>query len=123
MTTILGVDVSEYQGTNLPWQSWRKFGVDFALIRASEGFHLDLHTFEHLAGCQAAGIQVGWYHAVSPWTWRDPKVQAQVFSNRVPVDDTPLYVGVPRYWIDVEVPGGGRLYPDGLPETLDRNSN
>lgn len=103
--TIFGVDVSEYQPVNLPWRRWRAFGIDFAIIRASEGFHADLHTLDHLAGCQDAGIQVGWYHAVSPWTWRDPTLQAQVFSGRVPQDDTPLYPGVPRYWIDVEVAG------------------
>lgn len=102
---ILGVDVSEYQGSNLPWARWKDFGVQFAIIRSSEGLHLDLRTFDHLRGCQDAGIQAAWYHAVSPRTWRDPAVQAQVFAGRVPEDDTPLYPGVPRYWLDVEVPG------------------
>jgi GH25 family lysozyme M1 (1,4-beta-N-acetylmuramidase) len=64
--TLLGVDVSFYQG-DVDWQAVKDSGVDFAMIRcgyrgATEGNIYEDETFrQNIEGALAAGLRVGAY--------------------------------------------------------------
>lgn len=60
-----GIDVSQWQGV-IDWQSVKKNGVDFAIIRAGYGKEydqVDLKFHENMKNAQAAGMDCGayWY--------------------------------------------------------------
>lgn len=65
-TSLLGVDVSGYQG-NIDWEAVKDDGVDFALIRVggrfinSGGLYEDSYFEKNVEGALAAGLKVGVY--------------------------------------------------------------
>ena len=62
----LGVDVSRWQ-TGIDWQVFKAAGIDFALIKASQGARLqDARRREHNQGARAAGMLTGFFHWVDP---------------------------------------------------------
>lgn len=74
ITSIPGIDVSEFQG-DIDWQKVREAGVEFAIIRVGYRtygggeINFDQKFAENLAGADAAGIKTGVYffsQAVSP---------------------------------------------------------
>ncbi|MEN6481689.1 MAG: glycoside hydrolase family 25 protein [Anaerolineaceae bacterium] len=71
---IFGVDVSTWQ-KKVDWQVLKAGGVDFALVKASQGSQQkDARCEQHLRGAQAAGLLSGVYH------WCDPtcRVESQI---------------------------------------------
>lgn len=67
MDTILGTDVSKWQGPKLDWGAIAAMGVRFAFCKATEHVgHVD-PTFERNAPAAAkAGLLVGSYHVLRP---------------------------------------------------------
>ena len=73
--SVLGIDVSEWQGSQIDWQQVKNAGVKFVMIRVgwrgSEQGVLTADTYaqRNYAGASAAGIQVGAYifsQAITP---------------------------------------------------------
>ena len=59
---ILGVDVSHWQG-EIDWPEVNAAGIDFAMVKASEGVHeVDPMFHANVKGAHAAGLCVGAYH-------------------------------------------------------------
>lgn len=68
---IFGVDVSAWQ-EKVDWQVLKAGGVDFALVKASQGSQQkDARFKQHLDGAQAAGLLSGVYH------WCDPTCRVE----------------------------------------------
>lgn len=72
MTTLSGVDVSNNNGT-INWSAVAASGVQFALIKASDGYHnadgslyTDLYFPANWAGCHDNQIARGAYHFARP---------------------------------------------------------
>jgi lysozyme len=60
--TIMGVDVSHYDGT-IDWTKAHAAGVEFAFMKATEGLTITDGTYAtNLAGARAAGVIAGAYH-------------------------------------------------------------
>jgi lysozyme len=92
--TVEGVDVSEAQGF-VDWDAVHAAGVDFAIIKATQGTYDTQSTFaDDWAGAQAAGVIRSAYHFFDPT--EDGVAQAQHFLAVV-----------------------GTLGPADLPATLD----
>ncbi len=72
-TTVRGVDVSVYQGT-IDWPAAAAGGVDFTIIRQSNGTTDDTTFVRNWNGSRAAGIIHGAYQYFNPWG--DPTAQA-----------------------------------------------
>lgn len=90
----LGVDVSEYQrGIDLD-------GLDFAVIRTTDGDYRDTAFPEHAAAAGAAGLDTAAYHFLRAPSEGTP-VAAQVEAS-VAV----LGAFRPPMWLDVESPAG-----------------
>jgi GH25 family lysozyme M1 (1,4-beta-N-acetylmuramidase) len=61
-----GIDVSHYQGT-ISWGAVASDGVDFAIIKATEGRkYVDPKFASNRTNAQLAGVTVGMYHVASP---------------------------------------------------------
>jgi GH25 family lysozyme M1 (1,4-beta-N-acetylmuramidase) len=96
---LLGVDVSHWQARNLPWTTWRNFGVRFAIIRAGIGYVGDHGHEMHRRQARAAGLYTGSYWAIlahdSETTRFDPIQAAQNFHRLIPPgDELPPFVDV-----------------------------
>jgi lysozyme len=92
--TVEGIDVSEAQGS-VDWNAAHAAGVDFAVIKATQGTYDTQSTFAgDWAGAQAAGVIRSAYHFFDPT--EDGVAQAQHFLAAV-----------------------GTLAPGDLPATLD----
>lgn len=62
---ILGIDVSHHQGAALDFKAFAADGIQFAIIKATEGANfLDDQFTRNLARAQAAGLLVAAYHYV-----------------------------------------------------------
>lgn len=79
---VHGVDVSRWQG-DIDWQKLRRYGANFAYIKATDGGdHLDPKFHENWRGAAAAGIRRGAYHF---FYWcRTAASQAEWFIRNVP---------------------------------------
>jgi lysozyme len=82
-----GIDVSHWNGV-LDWTAIKKYGIDFAYIKATESTTLKDHMFEqHVNGAKAAGVPWGPYHFFRYVA--DAKAQAAEFYNTVSAVGTP----------------------------------
>jgi hypothetical protein len=65
--TVLGVDVSSWQGDAINWAKAKAAGVRVAWVQASEGTtYRNPHFAQQVAGAGAAGILAGAYHMSHP---------------------------------------------------------
>lgn len=96
---VRGVDVSSYQG-RIDWPVLSRQGVDFAIIKATEGSGDEDERFEtNWRDAKASGLIVGAYHFLSFDS--SAERQAQNIFRTVPADAGTLPVTV-----DVELYGG-----------------
>ena len=97
--TIHGVDVSEHQDGMSLKQAARE-GIDFAIVRTTDGTHRDRCYRSHLDDAEAAGLVTAAYHFL-----RNPSegttVAQQVQASLEVMGDKKRPV-----WIDVETPAG-----------------
>lgn len=99
MPTLLGIDVSDFQG-RVDWQTVAKSGVVFAFAKATEGATFVADTFAtNWAGMKTAGLVRGAYHFFRPT--KDPIAQANLFlrTAKTAIGDLPPV-------LDVEVSDG-----------------
>lgn len=62
MSKIIGIDVSEHNGT-LDWAKIKKAGIEFAIIRTGYGTsHVDTQFKNNMKGAIEQGIHIGAYH-------------------------------------------------------------
>lgn len=62
MAALLGVDVSHHQG-NIDWDAWARFGVQFAICKATEGSGFKDDRFKYnLSNARRVGILAAAYH-------------------------------------------------------------
>lgn len=62
MANILGIDVSEHNGT-LDWAKIKKAGISFAIIRTGYGTsHVDTQFKKNILGAIEQGLHIGIYH-------------------------------------------------------------
>jgi lysozyme len=82
VSVLEGVDVSEYQGTTIDWNTVRASGRAFAYARASVGTsHLDSSFAQHYAAIKAAGLLRGAYHTFDATV--DANMQANSFLSTI----------------------------------------
>lgn len=63
---LRGIDVSKWQG-NIDWTRVKAAGIQFAIIKATEGTTVvDPRFQQNVKGAQAVGIKVGTYHYAHP---------------------------------------------------------
>jgi lysozyme len=92
--TVKGMDVSYYQGT-IDWTKVKADGVQYAIIRVSDGLNTPDTKFDsYWAGSRAAGVLHGAYQFFEPS--QDPIAQADMLLAKI-----------------------GTLKPDDLPPTID----
>jgi GH25 family lysozyme M1 (1,4-beta-N-acetylmuramidase) len=97
--TVKGIDVSVYQGT-INWAAVKAAGVEYALIRVSDGSFVDTKFDTNWAGSRAAHVIHGAYQFLRPD--QDPIAQADYLLSKIgtmKADDLPPVV-------DVEVTDG-----------------
>lgn len=88
MADLFGIDVSIMQGT-IDWRKAKAGGVDFAMIKASQGWTLahDAYLFPdrqfttNIANATAAGIPVGAYHYLTAATVAEAEREADYFLS------------------------------------------
>src|SRR4051812_32614939 len=73
--TVLGIDVSYYQGT-IDWGAVKASGREFAITRINDGNFMDPKFDENWAGIKAAGMIRGAYQFFRPGM--DASAQADV---------------------------------------------
>lgn len=97
--TLFGVDVSEHQD-GMSLKQAKREGVDFAIIRTTDGTHRDRCYRSHLDDAEAAGLVTAAYHYL-----RNPSegttVPQQVQASLEVMGDKKRPM-----WIDVETPAG-----------------
>ena len=97
--TLFGVDVSEHQD-GMSLKRAKREGVDFAIIRTTDGTYKDRCYPSHLEDAEAAGLVTAAYHYL-----RNPSegttVAQQVQASLEVMGDKKRPV-----WIDVETPAG-----------------
>lgn len=80
---IKGIDVSHHQGT-INWTSVANDGVEFAIIKATEGTSFfDPVCSTNVANAKANGIKVGVYHFARFTSNVEALAEAQYFLNRI----------------------------------------
>jgi GH25 family lysozyme M1 (1,4-beta-N-acetylmuramidase) len=63
VTLTNGIDVSNYQGTNINWTTVKNAGYPFAFTKATEGVDfIDASFTTNMANATAAGVYIGPYH-------------------------------------------------------------
>jgi lysozyme len=98
--TVKGMDVSYYE-TSVDWVAAHAAGIDFAIIRATDGTqYIDPKFPEYWAGAKAAGVIRAAYQFFRPA--EDPIAQADLLLQKM----GPPEVGDLPPVIDVEVNGG-----------------
>lgn len=118
---ILGIDGSEFQEGEPPWAL-----CQFAIIRATIGYRMDVRFAQHYKALTAAGKPFAFYHALlkhnpedasdtHPPVTYDPVRQAAALLAIIGDDDlspirivdpvTGQVILVPRVWVDVEALG------------------
>lgn len=98
--TLFGVDVSEHQsGMNLGMAA-AEAGLDFAIIRTTDGTHRDLIYRSHMEDAERAGLITAAYHYLrNPSEGRPIAAQVQASLDVMGDYRRPI-------WIDVETPAG-----------------
>lgn len=77
--TYKGIDVSHWQG-RIDWQKVKKSGVNFAVLKATEGTYYRDNTFEtNYRGAMSAGLNVGAYHYAKFKSVAQAKAEAYYF--------------------------------------------
>lgn len=80
MATLKGVDVSNWQGSDIDWRAAKASGIDFAWAKASEGANYTDRTWPgNRDRALAAGVAIGAYHYAHPGS--DPVAQANLFIH------------------------------------------
>lgn len=75
-----GIDVSHWQG-DINWQKVKSSGIDFAIIKATEGVgYVDPCFKSYTQGAASAGLHIGAYHFLR---LGDAKQQAKEFINAI----------------------------------------
>src|SRR5438874_4118723 len=98
--TVQCMDVSSYE-TSIDWPTAKSAGIQFAIIRATDGTQfLDPKFADYWAGARAAGVIRGAYQFFRPA--EDPIAQADLLLSTM----GPLEPGDLPPVIDVEVTGG-----------------
>jgi GH25 family lysozyme M1 (1,4-beta-N-acetylmuramidase) len=98
--TVKGMDVSYYE-TSVDWNAAHAAGIDFAIIRVTDGTqYIDPKFPEYWAGAREAGVIRSAYQFFRPA--EDPIAQADLLLSRM----GPLQPGDLPPVIDVEVNGG-----------------
>lgn len=105
-----GIDVSYYQGT-IDWARVKAAGIDFAIIRSSDGFtYNDSQFVNNVKGCINNSIPFGVYHYARATNAEEANIEADHVFNRLnaagvtPGNITyPIYYdiensGTPNYW-------------------------
>jgi len=103
-STLLGVDVSQFQGT-VDWNTVAASGIQFAFARVSDGSRLDDEFDQNYAAIKAAGLIRGAYQFFEPG--QDPSAQAALVLQKIGTLD----VGDLPPVLDVEVTGGQSSAP------------
>jgi len=79
--TYSGVDISDYQGS-ISWSEAAADGIEFAMIKATEGNSLTESTFyTNVSGANANGIAAGAYHYARFTSISDAKSEAEHFLS------------------------------------------
>ena len=79
MTKLLGIDVSQHNGT-LDWDIIKKDGIKFAIIRSSWGHFVEDQQFRrNVKECERVGMPYGLYHYSYVATQQQMKEEAQGF--------------------------------------------
>lgn len=66
-TTVVGIDVSEWQGSQIDWAQVKAAGIEFVMIRVgyrgyeSGKLNADEHAQKNYQGASAAGLKIGAY--------------------------------------------------------------
>lgn len=95
---ILGIDISHWDEV-VDFNLLRAMGVEFVIVKASQGTQADDRFAAHVAEASAAGMIVGSYHWSDPMV--DDRLQAAYFVERL--QDTPVkfaMVDVEQHWQD-----------------------
>lgn len=100
-----GLDVSYYQG-NINWAQVAAAGIDFVIIRSSDGFTFDDPKFkEYVDGCKTHHIPFGVYHYARATNAAEADREADhVFSQLSAAGVTPQNITYPIYY-DIENSG------------------
>ena len=81
MTKILGVDISEHNGS-VDISKMKADGIKFVMLRASWGhFTEDVRVRENVAKCKAVGMPFGFYHYSYADTDANARKEAESFLN------------------------------------------
>lgn len=98
--TIFGVDVSEHQAGMSLTLAAKEAGLDFAIIRTTDGTHRDQRYQSHLRDAEGAGLITAAYHYLrNPSEGRSIAAQVQASLEVMGNQQRPM-------WIDVETPAG-----------------
>ena len=84
-----GIDVSIYQGHNIDWRKVRADGIEFAMLKATQGRssvqgenHFIDPTFErNYAEAKTAGLKVGAYHFLMATTAEEAREEARYYLS------------------------------------------
>lgn len=85
-TTIKGIDVSHWQGTNVDFNKVKKAGYDFVMINAGYGKYIGQkdECFEtNYKKAKSAGLKVGAYWYSYALTSADAELEAKVFLEAI----------------------------------------
>jgi lysozyme len=84
--SIRGVDVANWQG-DIGWDAVAGSGVEFAMIKATEGLHfVDPYFAANWQGAGAAGLCRGAYHFMRADLGSDPTEEADFLLDAVPLE-------------------------------------
>lgn len=108
---VKGIDVSTLQG-NVNWSAVRRDGVDFAMIKATQGrgygaLTKQLRAFgdskfaKNIAGATGAGIKCGVYHFFTATTEADAEYEANYFLAKIRPHEPQIDL-----WAAIDVEGG-----------------
>lgn len=97
--TIFGIDISEHQD-GLSLKRARAEGIEFVIVRTTDGTYKDRCYASHVEDAEAAGMLISAYHYL-----RAPKEGTTIPQQ---VEASIQVMGAKRYpiWIDVESPAG-----------------
>lgn len=87
---IKGIDVSQYQGSSLPWATIRDSGVQFVIARGGHGVTLDLTFERHIKGAHDVGLTTGlyWFFEADHDAERQSELVLELM-NKLPIDMEP----------------------------------
>lgn len=92
---MYGVDVSEHNGL-VSWKELKANGIDFAIIRASWGQHMDARFLENVYNALDAGLICGAYHYSYALTPEEAKRESE-FCRKV-IDESGALLELPVFF-------------------------